>query len=285
MTTKVQPQDRTVTVNNGLSNEMKLHYLDWGNQGAPDLLLLHGLRGHAHSWDDVSRALCQDFHVLALDQRGRGDSDWAGDGDYSGAAYLADLVGFCDTLSLDSFILAGHSMGGRNSLAFAGRHSHRLQKLVIVDLGPTADPRGTQRIIQELKDVPEEFDDFEAVVRHMAGGNRFASDAVLRRRLEYATRQLANGKIGWRYDLAIREQRRNGTSPPAEDLWPLLPNIGCPTWIIRGAETDLLPREVADRMVETIPTAQVIEISRAGHMVFEDNPEEFIPAVKGWLSA
>ncbi len=285
MTTKVQPQDRTVTVNNGADNEMKLHYLDWGNQGAPDLLLLHGLRGHAHSWDDVSQALYQDYHVLALDQRGRGDSDWAGDGDYSGAAYLADLVGFCDSLNLDSFILVGHSMGGRNSLAFAGRHSHRLEKLVVVDIGPTVDPKGGQRITQEMIDVPEEFDDFEAVVRHMAGGNRFASDSVLRRRLKYATSQLADGKIGWRYDLAIREQRRQGTAPPAEDLWPLLPSIGCPTLIVRGAETDLLPREVADQMVETIPTAQVVEISRAGHMVFEDNPGEFIPAVKGWLSA
>ena len=284
MTTKVQPQDRTVTANNGLNNEMKLHYLDWGNQDAPHILLLHGLRGHAHSWDDVSQALCQDFHVLALDQRGRGDSDWAGDGDYSGDAYLADLVGFCDTLSLDSFILVGHSMGGRNSLAFAGRHSRRLQKLVIVDIGPTVDPKGGQRITQEMIDVPEEFDDFEAVVRYMAGGNRFASDSVLRRRLEYATRQLANGKIGWRYDLAIREQRRNGTAPPPEDLWLLLPSIGCPTLILRGAETDLLPREAADRMVETIPTAELVEISRAGHMVFEDNPEEFISAVKGWLA-
>ena len=281
MTTQVQPQDKTATVNDG----MKLHYLDWGNQGAPNVLLLHGLRGHAHSWDDVSQALCQDFHVLALDQRGRGDSDWAGDGDYSGAAYLADLVGFCDTLNLNSFILVGHSMGGRNSLAFAGRHSKRLQKLVIVDIGPTVDPKGGQRITQEMIDVPEEFDDFEALVKHMSAGNRFASDSVLRRRLEYATKQLANGKIGWRYDLAIREERRKGTVPPAEDLWPLLPSIGCPTLIIRGAETDLLPREVADRMVATIPTAEVVEISRAGHMVFEDNPEEFIPAVKGWLSA
>ena len=78
MTTQVKPQSKTVS-----ANGHTLHYLDWGNVGKPVALLVHGLRGHAHSWDDVSAALCDDFHVLALDQRGRGDSDWAKDGDYT----------------------------------------------------------------------------------------------------------------------------------------------------------------------------------------------------------
>ena len=160
MTTQVQPRDMTVN-----ANGINLHYLDWGNVDAPPLVLLHGLRGHAHSWDDVSAALCQDYHVLALDQRGRGDTDWAPGGDYSGAAFVADLVGFSDALGLDTFTLIGHSMGGRNSLAFAGRHAARLQKLVIVDIGPTVDPRGGQRITRELQEVPEEFDSLEAVFR------------------------------------------------------------------------------------------------------------------------
>ena len=278
MTTQVQPQDKTVS-----ANGINLHYLDWGNADAPPVLVVHGLRGHAHSWDDVSAALCQDYHVLALDQRGRGDSDWAPDGDYSGAAYVADLVGFCQALKLDSYILVGHSMGGRNSIAFASKHSDQLKKLIIVDIGPTVDPAGGARITTEMQQVPEEFDSLDAVVEYMNQQNRFASDRVVRRRLQYATRELPNGKIGWRYDLAIREQRRNGTAPPAEDLWPMLPNISCPTLIVRGKQTDLLPAEVAQRMVATLPDASLVEIDQAGHMVFEDNPQDFIAAVKGWL--
>ena len=278
MTTQVQPQDKTVS-----ANGINLHYLDWGNADAPTVLLAHGLRGHAHSWDDVSAALCHDYHVLALDQRGRGDSDWAPDGDYSGAAYVADLVGFCQALKLDSFILVGHSMGGRNSIAFASKHSDQLKKLIIVDIGPTVDPAGGARITTEMQQVPEEFDSLDAVFEYMNQQNRFASDRVVRRRLQYATRELPNGKIGWRYDLAIREQRRNGTAPPAEDLWPMLPNISCPTMIVRGKQTDLLPAEVAQQMVATLPDASLMEIDQAGHMVFEDNPEDFIAAVKGWL--
>ena len=186
------------------------------------MLLLHGLRGHAHSWDDFSAAMCQDYHVLALDQRGRGDSDWATDGDYSTDAFVIDLTGFCEALKLESLILVGHSMGGRNSMAFAARHANVLRKLVVVDIGPVIDPRGGKRITNEIIAVPEEFDSFEAVVEYMSKQNRFAPDRVLRRRLQYATKPLPNGKIGWRYDIAVRDQRRDGTAGPAMDLSPML---------------------------------------------------------------
>ena len=279
MTTQVQPKDMTVQ-----ANGINLHYLDWGSQGNPVALLLHGLRGHAHSWDDVSASLCDKYQVLALDQRGRGETDWAPGGDYSGAAFVADVKDFCEALDLNSFTLIGHSMGGRNSMAFAGRYPETIERLVIVDIGPTVDPRGGQRITQELQAVPEEFDSFEAVVAYMGAQNRFSSDRVLRRRLQYATKELPNGKLGWRYDLAIRDQRRNGTSAPAEDLWPLLPNINAPTLVVRGKETDLLPLEIAQQMVETLPDGRMVEIERAGHMVFEDNPEDFIAALQAFLS-
>lgn len=278
MTTLTQPKDLTAT-----ANGHTLHYLDWGTAGQPPMLLAHGLRGHAHSWDDVAAAFCADYHVLALDQRGRGDSDWAKDGDYTTAAYVADLAGFVQALNLDHFILVGHSMGGRNAMAFAGRYPEKVAKLVIVDVGPTLDSRGSARIAAEIKSVPEEFDDFAAALAYMQAQNRFASDAVMQRRVRYATKELPNGKVGWKYDRLIREQRRNGTAPPAEDLWPALPNITCPSLIVRGAETDLLSRETAEGMLATLPHPALVEIPRAGHMVFEDNPADFIAAVRDFL--
>lgn len=278
MTTQVQPKDKTAT-----ANGHTLHYLDWGREGQPVMLLAHGLRGHAHSWDDVAAAFCGDYHVLALDQRGRGDSDWAKDGDYTTDAYVADLAGFCAALNLDQFILVGHSMGGRNAMAFAGRHPEKVSKLVIVDVGPTLDSRGSQRIADEIKSVPEEFDSFADALEYMNRQNRFASPEVMRRRVQYATKELPNGKVGWKYDGLIREQRRNGTVPPAEDLWPALPNITCPSLIVRGAETDLLSSETAERMLATLPNPALVEIARAGHMVFEDNPGDFIAAVRDFL--
>ena len=278
MATQVQPQDKTV-----VANGLKLHYLDWGGEGQSPMVLLHGLRGHAHSWDDVSAALCAQYRVLALDQRGRGDSEWAPDGDYSTQAYVDDLAAICDALNLPPFILVGHSMGGRNSMAFTARYPEKVQQLIIVDVGPTIDPRGAERIKQEIQAVPEAFDSFDAVVAYMSQQNRYASDAVLRRRLRYATQDLPNGKVGWRYDSAIREQSRKGTAPPAVDLWPQLAQITCPTLIVRGVDTDLLSPEVAQRMLNTLPNAQLAEVQRAAHMVFEENPEGFIEAVRQYL--
>ena len=278
MATSVQPKDKTVNVNG-----INLHYLDWGNEGKPKILLLHGLRGHCHSWDDVSAEFCKDYHILALDQRGRGESDWAPGGDYSSQSFVADLEGFCEAVGFDKFTLIGHSMGGRNSMAFAGNNADKLENLVIVDIGPDLDPKGSGRITQELINVPEEFDSFEDVYAYQSKQNRFCSEPVLRRRLTYATKELPNGKLGWRYDLEIREQRRNNTGSKQPDLWVNLPGIKCPVLIVRGSETDTLALETAEKMVEVLPVGRLVHVEKAAHMVFEDNPEGFIQALHEFL--
>ena len=277
MALQVQPQDKTV-----MANGLKLHYLDWGSPDNPPMVLLHGLRGHAHSWDNFSAAMCEDYHILALDQRGRGDSEWAKDGVYTTAAYVADLLDFSAVLRLDSFALIGHSMGGRNSIAFSAHYSQKVHKLVVVDIGPTTNPQGGARIRQEIIAVPEEFESFEAVVAYMSQQNRFAAPVVLRRRLQYATKPLPSGKIGWRYDVAIREQWRRGPSAP-EDLWPAWRSLACPTLVVRGADSDILSSAAAQQMLAAQPHAREAEIPRAAHMVFEDNPDVFLAAVRAFL--
>ena len=278
MSTVIEPQDRTVDIGG-----LKMHYLDWGNSAKTAVVLLHGLRGHAHSWDDVSAALSADFHMLALDQRGRGGTDWAPDGDYGVDAFVGDLVGFCRAVGLQKFILIGHSMGARNAMAFADTHAHMLDKLVLSEFGPQVNPKGGQRIAKELIDVPEEFDTLDDAIAYMTQFNRYASASVMHRREYYATRALPDGRIGWRYDREIREARRRGDPIPPLDLWPALEKITCPTLVVRATETDILDRDVAQRMIETIAEARLVEIERAEHMVFEDNPEDFIAAVRAFL--
>ena len=280
MTTQVRPASKNVT-----ANGINIHYLDWGTEGKPPMVLLHGLRGHARVWEDVAESLCGDFHVYSVDQRGRGDTDHAPGGDYSTEAFVADVAGFVDAIGLDKFVLFGHSMGGRNSMAFAGKYPERLEALCIVDIGPKIEATGGNRITEELRSLPPQFDSFEAALAHVQTGNRFASEPVMRRRLTGQTQTLPDGNLGWKFDPAIREQRINGTAAPAVDLWPALEKITCPTLVVRGTETDLLTKETAQQMIDTLAQGSLVEIERAGHMVFEDNPADFIAAVKGWLNS
>ena len=106
---------------------------------------------------------------------------------------------------------------------------------------------------------------------------------MLRRRFEYATKELPNGKIAWRYDLEIRESRRRGGTAAQVDLWPALPKITCPTLLIRGLETDVLAPNVSHKMIQELPQGQLVEVPRAGHMVFEDNPGDTITAMRRFL--
>ena len=279
MTTKVQPKDRTANVNG-----LNLHYLDWGTASKPVLILLHGLLSDAHCWDEVGPALSNDYHVLALDQRGRGYSDWAPDGDYSLDAYVSDLAGFAGALNLGPFILVAHSMGGRNSMAFAARHPDAVASLVVVGIGPVVPPSYQEGISRFLGAAPEEFDSFEAVVEWQRGEGLFSylSDEATRRRLRHSTKTLPSGKVAWRYDPAIREERRRATVVPP-DLWPDLANISCPTLVVRGVNSIPLPADMAQQMVDVIPEARLAEIERAGNMAYDENLDGFLQALYDFL--
>jgi len=225
------------------------------------------------------------YHILALDQRGRGDSDWAPDGQYTSEAYVKDLEGFCEALQLRNFILMGHSMGGRNSMAFAARHPSMVNRLIMVDIGPEGDPRGTARITREIVAAQEEYTSFEELFEAQQKGNPLLSPEVLQRRLTYQTKTLPHGKIGWRYDVEIRRQWREDRRPAQEDLWPAIAQIPCPTLIVRGMETDVLPLHVAQRMVQVMSKAQLAHVERAAHMVMEENPEGFLRVVRDFLES
>jgi pimeloyl-ACP methyl ester carboxylesterase len=271
--------DKTVVTNN-----LKIHYLEWGDPAASTIVALHGLRGHGHSWDSFSEAMCGEYRILALDQRGRGESDWAPDGDYSGEAYARDLEGFCEAVGLDHFILMGHSMGGLNSMLFTGRHPSMVDRLIIVDIGPEGDPRGGARIKREIAAAQEEYDSFETLLHKQLQDNRWIAPDLLQRRLTYQTTTLPNGKIGWRYDLEIRQQWREDRRPAGADLWPVIAAIPCPTLIVRGTETDVLPLSVAERMVAAMPQAQLAQVEQAAHMVMEENPSRFNQVVREFLA-
>jgi pimeloyl-ACP methyl ester carboxylesterase len=143
-----------------------------GARVSPAGALLHGITGHARTWDALARDLAADFRVIALDQRGHGDSDRAPDGDYRVATMAAAVEAFVETLGLERFALIGLSMGGRVGIAYAGgRHAARIERFCIVDIGPEIRAPGMERIRQMMSGSPERIESEEQAVEFVRRAN------------------------------------------------------------------------------------------------------------------
>ena len=279
VTQEVEPHDRDVRVNG-----IRLHYLDWGNEGKPPVVLLHGGLQTAHSWDFVALALRDRYHVRALDQRGHGDSDWASDQDYSLEAQVKDLEVFIDTLAMERVVLMGLSMGGRNSFVYASRHPERMKALVIVDMAPKTREQGQREIERFTDGFPEELDSFEEFVQRVHAYNPRRSVEQLRGSLQHNVRQFPNGKWSWKYDKGIRSSERRSPRWDEAQLWDAMRRISCPTLVVWGAESNMMDREIAEQVAEAIPQAQLAAVPKAGHLVTGDNPMGFVEAVGRFLT-
>jgi pimeloyl-ACP methyl ester carboxylesterase len=125
------------TSHNYYSQRLKLHYVDWGNASSPPLLLIHGGRDHARNWDWVALALRHDYHIIAPDLRGHGDSEWARGGQYALIDYVLDIAQLLDQLQLFPITIIGHSLGGGIACQYSGIYPERVKRLVALEgLGP-----------------------------------------------------------------------------------------------------------------------------------------------------
>lgn len=274
MAIELEPRSRTETVNGVL-----LHYLDWGNEGAQPLLLLHGFTGHARSWDAFARPMARRFRVVAVDQRGHGDSAWTDD--YSGEAMVADVDAFVRQLGLRSFVLLGLSMGGLNALNYAGTHPEEVERLIVVDIGPEIEAAGASRIQAQVqaKDV---FETREEAFDQARAANPRPPVEHHRFRIDHNLMPAPDGKWTWKYDKALRSgQPRHRIEP--EQGWANWCAIRCPTLLLRGELSDVLSIEVAERMVREHATCELVTVMGSGHPIPLDKPEEFETAVRQWL--
>ncbi|MEA2641796.1 MAG: hypothetical protein QOF51_3190 [Chloroflexota bacterium] len=256
------------------ANGLRLHYLEWGDAAVPSIVMLHGLRSSARTWDPVAQPLSAQYRVLALDQRGRGDSDWAPHGDYTRDAFVADLEAFVTQLGLERFVLHGHSMGGANAIVYAAKHPERVRAAIIEDMGPATDPPmpGSARIGRELDATPSSFASWVEAEAHMRMLRPTLSPETLQAVVQSSLKQLPDGTVTWRYDLAgIRAARARPGGQAPSDLWPHVRNLRCPTLVLRGGMSDILSAEMPRAMSEANPYIRWVEIPYASHTVHDDN--------------
>jgi pimeloyl-ACP methyl ester carboxylesterase len=281
----MEPTSRRIHGAHGID----LHMLAWSSEGVP-IVMLHGFGNECRIWGDLGPLLAPYYHVVALDQRGHGDSSWDPEARYDVDDMTDDLECVLETLGFERLVLIGHSMGGRVSTNFGGRHPDRLAGLVLVDIGPELDPRGPLRMRQEVETRQKprfgSIEEYAGIVSHNYPAS--SPEATLRMARD-ELKQCADGLYELKMDPALRDVMASRGSDAQllakeEEMiqrqWDALAKIPCPTLLVRGAASDFLSPEIADKMVEeVIPNAQLAVVPQAGHSVMTDNPEGFCQVV------
>jgi pimeloyl-ACP methyl ester carboxylesterase len=290
----MQPTSLRLRGADGLS----VHALEWSREGTP-LVFLHGFSNEAHIWDDAAPAVAPYYRTIAFDLRGHGDSDRDPEGRYDYDHHVADLEAGLDALGIGRLVLVGHSLGGRIAMRFAGKHPDRLAGLVIVDSAPELDVRGTVRITVDLQrgGAAGGGDDLtfgsEAQYRDvLARAYPEVSRPILERMAHHMLRRRGDGRFEPKLDPQWFKGREGADRAAQEareerltkEMWQALAEVPCPTLVVRGAASDVMSPEVADKMVdEVLKHGRLAVVPRAGHSVMVDNPEGFTAALVGFV--
>jgi len=259
-------------------NGLPLHLLEWGSSGSPGLCFLHGGSAHAHWFDAVAPAFADRFHVVSLDQRGHGESAWPAAPAYATEDFAGDLERVLDALGWREAVIAGHSMGGHNAMAFAAWQPARVRALVIVDSRPAL-PADRLHVMHARGHRPtrRHASRADGVARfRLLPRDTVADPALLAHMAEVG---LAEREGGWVFRF---DPQCNGARRPV-DAWPLLGRIEAPTLIVRAELSPVLPRDMAERLRAAIPWSSLVEIPGAYHHVTLDRPELVTAALDDFL--
>jgi pimeloyl-ACP methyl ester carboxylesterase len=232
----------------------------------------------------VSLHLADRFHILALDQRGHGDSEWARDADYSSNAMASDASAVLEELNIASVTVIGHSMGGMNTMRLAVEEPHRSDRIVLVDIGPELSDQGTKSI-RNFVTENREFDDVEHFVQSVQKYDPYRSREHIERTVKYNLLQRADGKYVSKRDHGPRLATTQ-TQRERSDLFSLqdAASITQPTLLIRGADSNVLTADAAQRFADALPNGQLVTVPDSGHNVHGQNTVGFLQALVPFLN-
>ena len=259
---------------------LRLHYLDYGTAGRTPMLCIHGGAAHAHWFDYVAGGFSANHHVLAIDQRGHGESPWVEEPRYTYADYAADIEKVVEALGLREFVLIGHSMGGMVSLYYAAHHPGRVKRLVVID---TSLHMSEERVasMHEIASRPAAAyaSQEELLTRfRLRPGNTHAAPEVVRRMGRYGSRQQADGTWSLRFDRQVYGTRVRVNGIP---FWS---NVRVPALLVKGGLSRRITPEIYAKVKELCPQTELDEVAGADHHVTLDNPAGFVSVVRAFLA-
>jgi pimeloyl-ACP methyl ester carboxylesterase len=280
------------------SQRLRLHYVDWGNEQAPPMLLIHGGRDHCRNWDWVAEKFRDQYHIVAPDLRGHGDSQWMMGGSYSIIDYVYDIAQLIHQKNMQPVTIIGHSLGGSISLMYTGLYPETVHKLVAIEgMGPPPQmliERINQPIERRLKDwiaelrkisgrSPRRYDSLEEAYERMQSENPNLSEAQARHLTIHGSNQNEDGTFSWKFDNYVRSFAPNQL--PFDEQYKLYARITCPTLLFRGTESWASDPTKDGRAAHFSGTkVQMANVKKAGHWVHHDQLEEFAGITRKFLN-
>jgi pimeloyl-ACP methyl ester carboxylesterase len=268
-----------------IAGDTRLHYLDWGTDGKPWLVFLHGGAQTAHTWDIVCLALRDRYHAVAVDLRGHGDSEWSPELDYGLAAHARDLLGLLDRLGAGQAILVGMSLGGMSAMYATSLAPERVRALVVVDVSPNVPPDRGREVAAFMRSEAE-LNTLDDYVEQALSFNPRRDRDLLRTSLQFNLRERPDGGFAWKWDprpMAGSPALREDWNRRRQELWERAAGIETPTLLVRGGESKMLLPEDAEALVAQMPNARWVEVEHAGHTVQGDNPAGLLRELDAFL--
>jgi pimeloyl-ACP methyl ester carboxylesterase len=279
------------------SQRLRLHYVDWGNPDKPPLLLVHGGRDHCRNWDWVAEALRDEWHIIAPDLRGHGDSQWSTDGSYTLAGHVYDLAQLVHQQRLAPVTIIAHSLGGVVALRYAGIYPETVARLVAIEgLGPPPAilaQRAAKPIHQRMDEwileqrglagrLPRRYASIEDAFKRMQEENPHLTAEQARHLTVHGVNQNEDGTYSWKFDNYVRSWLPYDM--PGRDVQQLWSRITSPTLLLYGKESRWAGDPASDGRAAHFRNARVVGIEGAGHWLHHDRLDDFLRLVRTFFA-
>jgi esterase len=268
--------DRFITVNG-----LRIHYLDWGNESKTPFIMLHGISRTAHTFDHVARRYQKDYHVIAIDMRGHGESQWDPKAQYLVEDYVKAIEAIVQQLKLKNIVMIGNSTGGRVVQVLAGLHPELVSRIVVEDVGPerpASIASGFAQRVQQERAEDTSWASEDELFAQTKKQNPQVGDEVLRSYVKSAVKRRADGRFVWKRDPQLSK------GFVVTELWQYIGKIKCPTIYILGGKSTIVPAETQERLKQTIPGVEIVTVAGAGHYPNWDKPAETFAILDRFLA-